>query len=175
MAHRKQVPQLRTCAQCATVSLTAHKGHIHCSSACGTRALRAGKPTKASTTSLAALPPASSLAPSPVARAVSVALSTQSVGTVAVGTVVGNALMAVLANLFARPDKPAPSRHQPFPTWPPPASRAGARTRPGGAGAGVCPRPIMSTRSTSMPKRGCPMCSGSSRQASGACWPRRRT
>jgi hypothetical protein len=59
---------------------------------------------------------------------VSVALSTQNVGTVAVGTVVGNALTAVLANLFAGPAKPAPPRHQPFPTWPPAELLAAAGT-----------------------------------------------
>lgn len=48
-----------------------------------------------------------------------VALSPQSVGTVAVGTVVGNAVTAFLAHVFAGPAKPAPPPHQPFPTWPP--------------------------------------------------------
>jgi len=128
MAHRKQVPQPRTCAQCATAFLTARKGHIHCSSACGTRAWRARKPATAPSTSLAVPPPASPLPPSPVAPAVSVALSTQSVGTVAVGTVVGNAITAVLANIFAGPTKPAPPRHQPFPTWPPAELLAAAGT-----------------------------------------------
>jgi hypothetical protein len=123
MAHRKQVPQPRTCAQCATVFLTARKGHIHCSSACSTRAWRARKPANATSTSLAA-----PLDPLPVASAVNVALSTQSVGTVAVGTVVGNAITAFLAHLFAGPAKPAPPRHQPFPTWPPAELLAAAGT-----------------------------------------------
>lgn len=38
MAHRKQLPQPRACAQCGTTFHTARKGHVHCSSACNTRA-----------------------------------------------------------------------------------------------------------------------------------------
>ena len=115
MTHRKQVAQPRTCAQCTTVFLTARKGHIYCSSACNTRAWRTRKPTPTTRTSLAALPSASPLAPLPPAPAVNVALSPQSVGTVAVGTVVGNAVTAFLAHVFAGPAKPAPPLHQPFP------------------------------------------------------------
>ncbi|MGI4821714.1 MAG: hypothetical protein ACRYFV_10945, partial [Janthinobacterium lividum] len=57
-----------------------------------------------------------------------VALSAQSVGTVAVGTVVGNAITAFLAHALAGPAKPAPPRHQPFPTWPPTELLAAAGT-----------------------------------------------
>ena len=128
MAHRKQVAQPRTCAQCPTVFLTARKGHLYCSSACGTRAWRARKPPTVPGTNLATLPPASPLDPPPAAPAVNVALSAQSVGTVAVGTVVGNAITAVLAHAFAGPAKPAPPRHQPFPTWPPADLLAAAGT-----------------------------------------------
>jgi hypothetical protein len=120
MAHRKQVAQPRTCAQCASVFQTARKGHLYCSSACNTRAWRARKRAKPTSTGLAKLPAASSADFSPATPAVNVALSAQSVGTVAVGTVVGNAL--------AGPAKPAPPRHQPFPTWPPAELLAAAGT-----------------------------------------------
>jgi hypothetical protein len=130
MTHRKQLPQPRVCAQCGTTFLTARKGHVHCSSACNTRAWRQRKPRqivtatpKEAASSLASLPEATgtgaALASPPLAP-VSVALSTQSVGTIAFGTVVGNAITAFLASLFAGPATPAPSRSQPFPTWPPP-------------------------------------------------------
>lgn len=128
MAHRKQVAQPRTCAQCATLFLTARKGHIYCSSACNTRAWRTRKPAQTPSTSLAVLPSSSPLAPLPAVPAVNVALSPQSVGTVAVGTVVGNAITALLAHLFAGPAKPAPPPHQPFPTWPPAELLAAAGT-----------------------------------------------
>lgn len=120
MAHRKQVTQPRTCAQCATVFLTARKGHLYCSSACNTRAWRARQPRQATRTRLATFPPSPPAAPLPAApAAVSVALSKQSVGTIALGTVVGNAITALLTHALAVPAQPARPRHQPFPTWPP--------------------------------------------------------
>ena len=123
MAHRKQVPQPHICAQCASVFETARKGHLYCSSACNTRAWRARKRAKPTSTGLAKLPAASSVDPSPATPAVNVALSAQSVGTV-----VGNAITAFLAHAFAGPAKPAPPRHQPFPTWPPAELLAAAGT-----------------------------------------------
>jgi hypothetical protein len=126
MAHRKQVAQPRTCAQCPVVFLTARKGHVYCSSACSTRAWRARQPASTTTTSLATRPPTAPPEPPPAAPAVNVALSPQSISTVAVGTVVGNAITAFLTHVFAGPAQPAPPRHQPFPTWPPAALLAAA-------------------------------------------------
>jgi hypothetical protein len=75
---------------------------------------------------VATLPASSPLDPAPTA--VNVALSTQSVGTIALGTVVGNAITAVLAHALAAPAPPAPPRRQAFPTWPPADLLAAAGT-----------------------------------------------
>ncbi len=128
MAHRKQVAQPRTCAQCATVFQTARKGHLYCSSACNTRAWRARKRSQAPSTRLAKIPASAPVVAATTPPAVNVALSIQSVGTVAVGTVVGNAITAFLSHALAGPAKPAPPRHQPFPTWPPAELLAAAGT-----------------------------------------------
>ena len=56
------------------------------------------------------------LDPTPAAPAVNVALRTQSVGTIALGTVVGNAITAVLAHALAAPAQPAPPRKRNYRT-----------------------------------------------------------
>jgi hypothetical protein len=120
MAHRKQLPQPRTCQQCGTTFHTARKGHVHCSSACNTRAWRQRKPTatKGNTVSgLAEKTPATTAEPS----SVTLAFTGANVGTLAVGTAMGNLLSEGVKKLFA----PAAAQ---FPTWPPAELLAAAQS-----------------------------------------------
>jgi hypothetical protein len=113
MAHRKQLPQPRTCAQCATVFLTARKGHLYCSSACNTRAWRQRKPLKEPVTNLkgAATETEAEATKAVKSDAVTLRFNASNIGTVAVGTAMGNLFSAAVQNLLS----PAAL----FPTWPP--------------------------------------------------------
>jgi hypothetical protein len=121
MAHRKQVPQPRACAQCGTTFYTARKGHVHCSNACNTRAWRQRKPLPTLSTSLAAPSPTTEeAAPAPVEQApVTLAFNATNVGTLAVGTAMGNLLSEGVKKLFSSPTRALPSPAAHFPTWPP--------------------------------------------------------
>lgn len=121
MAHRKQLPQPRVCAQCGTTFHTARKGHVHCSSACNTRAWRQRKPLTATATPLTApVPAAEEVAPTPLEQApVTLAFNATNVGTLAVGTAMGNLLSEGVKKLFSSPAQPANLAAAHFPIWPP--------------------------------------------------------
>jgi hypothetical protein len=119
MATRKQVPQARACAQCGTTFYTARKGHVHCSSACNTRAWRQRKPRAAPPATLGTTATEASATSTNETSAVTLAFNGTNVGTLAVGTAMGNLLSEGVKKLFspaARAQNPA-SAH--FPTWPP--------------------------------------------------------
>jgi hypothetical protein len=121
MTHRKQLPQPRACAQCGTTFYTARKGHVHCSNACNTRAWRQRKPLSATAASLTApTPAAEEVAPVPVEQApVTLAFNAANVGTLAVGTAMGNLLSEGVKKLFSAPARAASTPTASFPTWPP--------------------------------------------------------
>lgn len=115
MAHRKQIPQPLTCAQCPTVFMSTRKGQLYCSSACNTRAWRQRQPAPA--------PPATGVAvPSPeapvAAGPVTLATNVTNVGTIALGTAAGNLLTELGKWLFTPTAAPVPLPAT-FPTWPP--------------------------------------------------------
>lgn len=122
MAHRKQLPQPLACAQCGTTFYTARKGHVHCSSACNTRAWRQRQPAQASARVTASSSVAEEVASPPVEQAsVTLAFNATNVGTLAVGTATGNLLSEGVKKLFSSPT-PTQAASLPatsFPTWPP--------------------------------------------------------
>jgi len=104
---------------------TARKGHVHCSSACNTRAWRQRKPAAAPST--LAGPTAPSSTPASAAGPTTLAFSGRNVGTIALGTAAGNLLSEGVKKLFASPARAA-SPGATFPTWPPAALLAAAQT-----------------------------------------------
>ncbi|MVN79307.1 hypothetical protein GO988_23490 [Hymenobacter sp. HMF4947] len=118
MAHRKQLAQPRACAQCGTTFHTARKGHVHCSSACNTRAWRQRKPA---TEPLPLGSPAVEAAPTapPEPSPVTLAFNGTNVGMLAVGTAMGNLLSAGVKQLFAPAARTLNLAAAQFPTWPP--------------------------------------------------------
>ncbi|MGI4735735.1 MAG: hypothetical protein ACRYG7_11210 [Janthinobacterium lividum] len=117
MATRKQLPQPRACAQCGTTFHTARKGHVHCSSACNTRAWRQRKPTASPKSPLTGPP----VPPAPSSERVSanLAFSGQNVGTIAVGTAAGNLLSDFVKTVFTPKANITAAPASAFPTWPP--------------------------------------------------------
>lgn len=122
MAHRKQLPQPRTCLQCGSLFHTARKGHVHCSSACNTRAWRQRKPTftKGPTLNAPVAEASAAIAATPVEPSpVTLAFNGTNVGTLAVGTAMGNLLSEGVKKLFAPAARTQNLAAAQFPTWPP--------------------------------------------------------
>jgi hypothetical protein len=119
MATRKQVPQPRACAQCGTTFYSARKGHVHCSSACNTRAWRQRKPRAAPSTTLGTPATKETAASTSETSAVTLAFNGTNVGTLAVGTAMGNLLSEGVKKLFSPAARAQNAASAHLPTWPP--------------------------------------------------------
>lgn len=169
MAHRKQLPQPRPCAQCGTTFHTARKGHVHCSSACNTRAWRRRQPAASQALTLGH--PVAETGAATVAEPSSVTLAFNGTN---VGTAIGNLLSEGVKKLFAPTARTLNLATPSFPPGPrpscwPPSRRSGWPTRRGRASSGCCPPFTTGIRCTSMPWPACPTCCGRSLIASCAC------
>lgn len=95
---------------------------MHCSSACNTRAWRQRKPTATKVLTLSApveeVPAATAAVPAE-ASSVTLAFNGTNVGTLAVGTAMGNLLSEGVKKLFAPAARTQNLAAAQFPTWPP--------------------------------------------------------